>query len=85
MDTIKDGDFFPLKIYRKEGHLRIDIDDVNKNKIDINSPESCSSFWGSEIRGVYFAEESRDVATHYRMIAVDTDRKDLVTGILIQT
>ena len=84
MDTMKDGDIFTLKIYRKGEHLMIDINDLNKSEMDINSEETCSSFWASEISGVYFLEESRDVTTHYRMVVGDIKIRDFVAGILIQ-
>ena len=83
MDGVKNGNSITLKIYRKEGNLMIDVNDVNKNKIHIDSEETCSSFWGSEISEVYFAEESRDVATHYRMVAENTDIRNFDPGILI--
>ena len=81
MSTVQDGIPFILKIYRKDKKLMIDLDGMNKVEMDINSPinlqQGCPSFWGTDDRRtVYFAQKSRGVATHFRMVDQDEGNDD---------
>ena len=84
MGTLVSGTTFILKIYRKDEELLIDVNGHKSVEISIHSTLQCSSFWGREISRVYFAEISRNVATHFRLISAEekdgTDENDYDAG-----
>ena len=72
MSTVQEGESFTLKIYRKDGKLKIDLEGEKKVEVDINSEKNtelgCPAFWGrEEMWKVSFPEKSRGVATHYKV------------------
>ena len=57
-----------LKIYRRKAWLMMDLDGVNRLKLD-TLVESCSETWTGHISMINFHEVSEDVVTHYRIAA----------------
>ena len=55
-----------LKIYKRKAWLMMDLDGVNRLKLD-TLVESCSETWTGHISMINFHEVSEDVVTHYRI------------------
>ena len=77
LPEVKENKPWIVKIYRREAWLMMDLDGVNRLKLD-TTVGSCSEFWKTgHISKMTFNEVSQDVVTHYRIAArQDVEEED---------
>ena len=66
LPEVEENKTWILKIYKRKTWLMMDLDGVNRLKLD-TIVESCSETWTGHISKINFDEVSQDVVTHYRI------------------